>query len=202
MPIIERLCRRLGLVVIDPQSDFQQFEEADADRWTQRWNAKNQGLARYLAQRPGLQILRPYLSVSRSLETWRFCYERKQYEERLGAAAAVPSIQFAIDAERHVQRVVAWRNPAGSGISQLFPPCDYVALVASEKMPVKYVRTTQVLDSLKEVLTDTGDAIGNLPMLQLSLLDEASRAFDRLYSAGAGDQLTQIEPDAFVDCEA
>jgi hypothetical protein len=208
MPIVEHLCRRLGLVVVDPQSDFQQFEEADADRLTRRWNAKNQGLARYLAQRPGLQIVRPYLSVSRSLETWRFCYERKQYQERLGAAVAVPSIRFALDAERHVQRVVAWRNPAGSGISQVFPPCDYVALVptprssVSEKMPVKYVRTSKVLDSLKEVLANPGAAIGNLPMLQVSLLDEASRAFDRLHSAGAGEQLTEIEPDAFVDCEA
>lgn len=208
MPVVEHLCRRLGLAVIDPQSDFHQFEEADADRLTRRWNAKNQGLARYLAQRPGLPILRPYLSVSRSLETWRFCYERKQYQERLGAAVVVPSIRFALDVEGHVQRVVDWRNPAASGISQVFPPCDYVALLpaprssVSEKMPARYVRSGKVLDSLKEVLSDAGDAIGNLPMLQVNLLDEASRAFDRLHSAGAGEQLTQIEPDAFVDCEA
>lgn len=203
MPVIERLCRCLGLVVIDPQSHFHQIEEADADRLTRRWNAKNQGLVRYLAQRPGLRILRPHLSLSRSLESWQFCCERRQYQERLGAAVLVPPIRFAADEELHVQRIVTWRKPGASGISQVFPPCDCIALVAApQNMPVKYVRTWKVLDSLKEVLSQTGNAAGNLPMLPAHLLAEASETFDRLHSAGAGEQLTPIEPDAFVDCEA
>jgi hypothetical protein len=203
MPVIEQLCLRLRLVVIDPQSDLHQIEEADADRLTQRWNTRNQGLVRYLAQRPGLRVLRPYLSVAHSLESWKFCYERIQYQDRLGAAVLVPPIRFAAGEDGHVQRVVAWRKPGTSGMSQVFPPCDYVALAASsQNVPVKYVRTSKVLDSLKEVLSETGSALGNLPMLPAHLLGEASRAFDRLESAGAGERLTQIEPDAFVDCEA
>jgi hypothetical protein len=203
MPVIEQLCRRLGLVVIDPQSDIHQIEEADADRLAQRWNARNQGLVRYLAQRPGLRILRPYLSLSHSLESWKFCFERRKYQERLGAAVLVPLVRFAADEARHVQRVVDWRQPGASAMSQVFPPCDYIALAASpQNVPVKYLRTSEVLDSLKEVLSETGNTVGSLPMLPAHLLDDASRAFDRLHSAGAGEQLTQIEPDAFVDCEA
>jgi hypothetical protein len=204
MPILEKICGQLGLFIIDPQGERGDPEEAVADLLVQRWVKKNAGLARYLAHRNSVPILKPYLPVAQSIEAWRFRRQRACRLEDFGVPVVVPMVDFSMDGQTRVQRTVSWLKKDGRVVAQVFPPCDYIALITDAPSSARMRRLrpyTVVMQSVHGLLSVAGGPLGPVPFLSQDRVHDAGSVFDLLVRAeGSEPDLVSIEPDGFLDC--
>ena len=204
MPILERVCDQLGLLIVDPQVEHGNAEEPVADLLVQRWIKKNSGLARYLAHRNGVPILKPYLPVAQSVEAWRFRRQRVWRLEDSGVPVVVPMVDFAMEGQIRVRRTVSWLKKEGRVLAQMFPPCDYIALITdapSSGLIRRLHPYTSVMQALRGLLSVTDGPVGPVYFLSQDRVRDAGTVFDLLVRAkGSEPDLVSIEPDGFLDC--
>jgi hypothetical protein len=202
MPMVETMCRALDLLIIDPPCAP---EEVHATQLIERWDAKNATLTRYLARREPAIIVKPYLPQAHSVDSWKFNCARKRYQDALGPNVTVPLIDFAVNNQQRVQRVVTWARTGSSPAGQAFPPCDYIKLgsdsnTATDGRVPRHVAAPTVMHYLDNLLSTVECPIGHLAILSPDRVDEAAQAFERIQSEALRHTLTYVHAKDFVDC--
>lgn len=207
MPLVEEACRRLGLLVIDPQeSDIAKRgpKPAQAEELVASWERVNR-----------LELLRrstsggqaPFvLDTSKTLAWWRFQMQRTKLQERLGNAVLVPNLLLMLrKSDCQIKVALSWDE----AMPCVFAPADLFIISRWEgersersKLVLGWAQSDLVLEAMKAHLRPIDSECGRLHMLPPEGARAAQAIIQRLPLQLGLNEFKGVAADEFVDSDS
>lgn len=191
MPIVVEFCRAFDLQVDDPQEGIKRA--AVLSELVESWMDHNANAVNAISRDPGTDFEPRYYPEARATEWWRYAFERRKIELKLGDEFFVPTV-LLLELEKEIQQVFVLAN----GVAQLLPAQADLVIVEVEPGEYGVVSYANLHNTLEPLLSEIDTTVGPVRYIPHESTEEATIRVAQLNATpiSPGD-LTRAEADSF-----